>query len=465
MASWLARACMTRGGGGIRVLVNALPLRFGGGVTYLQSQLAALSAVAPDLTFHTLVAPWAKGLDALPGEVETVRVRSVAARFAYEQTLLTQRRADLVYCPANFAPVRHPDPVVLTVQNANYYGTGLSLPDTRPSRPWWKVKANHLAMRRADVVVAISSSLADEIRRTLPRLRTLQVIPSGAPDWPSTCAPVDGLPDRYVVVIGSLGPHKRVPESVTGWARSVDRSPDTAPPLVVVGPLDEAQRAACAAAAGAHADRLVFTGQVSGREEMRTIYERAMAMISSSALEAFPLTPGEAGSVGCPLVLSDIPPHREVSGGRARFVRPGDVEELATVLVDDVYTGRLDRTPWTWPVSWEQNAAAFAEVFRSTARQGRPDGRAAASAQARWRRRIARAVSTTMRTSLRIEREPSQAASMRNFSGSTRVRYASSASAAEARMRSSWRYSTDDRLVMPGSAWSTNAWTGSSQST
>ena len=30
-------------------------------------------------------------------------------------------------------------------------------------------------------------------------------------------------------------------------------------------------------------------------------------MVSMSALEAFPLTPGEAGSVGCPLVLSDIP--------------------------------------------------------------------------------------------------------------------------------------------------------------
>jgi glycosyltransferase involved in cell wall biosynthesis len=100
---------------------------------------------------------------------------------------------------------------------------------------------------------------------------------------------------------------------------------------------------------------------------MRWVYEHAMALISSSLLEAFPLTPGEAGSVGCPLVLSDIPPHREVSLGNAVFVRPRDVDSMARALTERVYPGTLDRSAWSWPLTWEDNARAFIDVFRSAA--------------------------------------------------------------------------------------------------
>ena len=89
----------------MRILVDALPLRHGGGVTYLQAQLAALAEMAPDLDLHTLVAPWsAAGRPAR--RTSTVRVRSVPTRFGYEIARLAFRRADVLYCPANFGPLR-----------------------------------------------------------------------------------------------------------------------------------------------------------------------------------------------------------------------------------------------------------------------------------------------------------------------------------------------------------------------
>lgn len=350
----------------MKILVDALPLRFGGGVTYLKHQLSALEKLSPDLRFHTLAAPWTQGLDGLPGEIEVVPLRSVAARAVYEQFGLPRRRADLVYCPANFGPLRHRDPVVVTVHNPNYYGTGLTLPDTKASRPLTSVKANHWVMRRADAVVAISQSIADEIARTLPGLDNLHVIPSGAPDWVPTSTPVAALPNRYVMVMGSQAPHKRVPESVQGWARSVNLAPDSAADLVLVGPLKDELKQACRLAAGPHAERLFFTGQVESRERLRWIYEHALALVSNSALEAFPLTPGEAGAVGCPTVLSDIPPHREVTCGHGLFFDPGSVEGLTALLVQQVYPGTLDRTPWHWPLSWQDNAERFSTLFRAT---------------------------------------------------------------------------------------------------
>ena len=102
---------------------------------------------------------------------------------------------------------------------------------------------------------------------------------------------------------------------------------------------------------------------------MRWIYEHADALVSSSVLETFSMTPGEAASVGCPLVLSDLPVHREVTAGRAHFVAPGDVEELANTLVTQIYSGRADRTPWFWTMSWRDNADQFVSLFRTLAKE------------------------------------------------------------------------------------------------
>ena len=81
-----------------------------------------------------------------------------------------------------------------------------------------------------------------------------------------------------------------------------------------------------------------------------------------SLLEAFPLTPLEAGSVGCPLVLSDIPAHREVTLGNAVFVRPGAIDEMADALCDAAGWTPASR-PWHWPTSWADNARALRNLF------------------------------------------------------------------------------------------------------
>src|SRR5699024_10829278 len=159
-----------------------LPLRQGGGVTYLEQQLAAISRVSPDIELHNLVSPWGQ-IGPLPGAVETVRIRSVPTRFLYEQTRLPLRKFDLLYCPANFGPLLGRRPMVLTLHNAHYYRTGLKLKGTEHLRPWWKVKANHLAMRRADAVVAISNSQAEEAIASVPDIaHKLYVIHSASPD-------------------------------------------------------------------------------------------------------------------------------------------------------------------------------------------------------------------------------------------------------------------------------------------
>lgn len=350
----------------MRVLVDALPLRQGGGVTYFQQQMTALAEVAPDLDLHTLVAPWSK-LAGLPGRTEVVPVRSVPTRFAYEMLRVPLRRSDALYCPANFGPVLHHSPMVLTLHNANYYAAASALHETQPSRPWWKVKANYLAMSRADVVVAISHSLASDVLEAVPSVEgKLTVLLNGAAEWPVPSTPVEELPEQYLLTLTSAAPHKRLSDVVTGWARARDIG-RRVPALVTVGDISIRDRAAAQLAAGRHAGALCHLGQVRDRRRLKWLYEHATALISMSVLEAFPLTPGEAGAVGCPLVLSDIPAHREVTVGNGTFVPPGDVAGLADVLAGSVCDGEPGGRPWSWPSTWQDNGRGLAAILRQVA--------------------------------------------------------------------------------------------------
>ena len=51
-------------------------------------------------------------------------------------------------------------------------------------------------------------------------------------------------------------------------------------------------------------------------------------------IRGFGLPAVEAAAAGTPLVLSDIPAHRETLGEAAAFFRPGDAQGLAERLVD-----------------------------------------------------------------------------------------------------------------------------------
>jgi glycosyltransferase involved in cell wall biosynthesis len=64
---------------------------------------------------------------------------------------------------------------------------------------------------------------------------------------------------------------------------------------------------------------------------------RADAFISASFVEGHPNVVIEAAAAGCPLILSDIPAHREFAvGDSALFAPTRDASALAGALVDTV---------------------------------------------------------------------------------------------------------------------------------
>lgn len=80
-------------------------------------------------------------------------------------------------------------------------------------------------------------------------------------------------------------------------------------------------------------DRVVLAGLIP-RDEVFVLCADADVFVSTSHGEGLPVAVLEAMAAGCPVILSDIPPHRELAEGTdfIPFVPPGDVEGFAAAI-------------------------------------------------------------------------------------------------------------------------------------
>lgn len=119
---------------------------------------------------------------------------------------------------------------------------------------------------------------------------------------------------RYVLFVGNDKPHKNV-ERLVAAARGVTR-------LVLVGGEFERFR---------DEPHVIAPGFVS-IDELAALYRGAEALVLPSLEEGFGLPAVEAMAAGTPVIASDIPSLREVTGGHATFVDPRSIDSIANAL-------------------------------------------------------------------------------------------------------------------------------------
>jgi len=353
-----------------QVIVDALSARLGGGLSYLTNQLVALERVAPALDLHVLADPANHAVlrDALRAPITVVP--GAQLRPLVEQARLPWwgRAGDVLYCPGNFAPLLPTrSRVVLTLQNPNYFGAGRHATHNRSIDRVARSRLARLSAARADRVIVISEALLAALAQDLPAVAAhADLVPSGGPTWPDAATRPERLPaavTAFILVLANDAPHKQIDRVVAAWTEAFRDAPEP-PCLVVAGGFFDPSRAAAQRALvdpqlgrGFHQ-----IGAVTDRAEVKWLLEHARAMVSMASLEAHPLTPAEAGSLGCPLLLSDIAAHREVAGDHARFVPLGSSAPLVQALLDLV-ADPPTRAAWQWPVTWDDNARQLAGIL------------------------------------------------------------------------------------------------------
>jgi glycosyltransferase involved in cell wall biosynthesis len=186
--------------------------------------------------------------------------------------------------------------------------------------------------------------------------------PVGEEFVPGPGATGAGLP---LVLLMGTWPNKNLAGSVAALTGMRVR-------VVVVGPLDAAQRAQLAASGLDVQSRTDLSD-----DEVVALYREAALLLFPSTKEGFGLPVLEAQAVGCPVVTSDRLPLSEVAGGGACLVDPQDVASIRAgvqrVLADRDYRDRLVEVGRRNVERYRPAAVAadYAEVYR-TVLSGRP---------------------------------------------------------------------------------------------
>ncbi|MFJ3034281.1 glycosyltransferase family 4 protein [Curtobacterium pusillum] len=209
------------------------------------------------------------------------------------------------------------------------------------------------AWKHADAVVVPTHAVAgalNEIHRFDDRLRVIGGAPSGR-----LRIPVDadlraerlGLPERYVLAVGTLEPRKGLQYLIEALAHP-DAPSDI--PLVISGPdgWGDVDVYGTAERAGLSRDRVKVLGRIDDAD-LAVAYDRATLFVFPSLAEGFGLPVIEAMSFGTPVVHSDDAAVREVASDAgvtvARDPRDSYAERLAQavyqVVNDPLLAGQL----------------------------------------------------------------------------------------------------------------------------
>jgi glycosyltransferase involved in cell wall biosynthesis len=190
--------------------------------------------------------------------------------------------------------------------------------------------------------VAVSQFAKDEaVRHFAADPRKIAVLHSGPGlfsegEYSSTAA--EELSGDHLLYVGNLGANKNLPFLVRAFQRA-----DVPVRLVLVGrargsssELEQAIRS------GPHADRIEIRPAVQDAELIE-LYRSALALLLPSTYEGFGFTALEAMAFGCPVLESDIPALREVSGPGAMLLPMDDADAWADAIRGVVADERLRR--------------------------------------------------------------------------------------------------------------------------
>jgi glycosyltransferase involved in cell wall biosynthesis len=358
----------------LRVVVEAVATAPGGGLSYLRSQLPELERQGISLLVFARPAVAADLRDALRSPASAVRVvdpgsRVSRLRFIHIRLAAEARRwhADVLYCPGSTAPLRSRGiPAVVCVQNPHLFRAdaprSLRMAIARPVA--W------LSALRAAELVHISASTAAEFSRHSALRRSYSIVLSGLGQVEQASRPATGTRRDAIVVVSNLYAYKRIDEVLAAFA--AEPGLHDSYELVIAGDELEVglrQRLEDLACVLGCAKNVLFTGFLK-KAELVDLYSRAAVLVSASREEAFPLPPGEALAMAIPVVLSDIPPHRELYGRWARLVTPGDVAGLGRAMLAAAGRGcvpddQVEELKATF--SWARNGQALARILRRAA--------------------------------------------------------------------------------------------------
>ena len=299
-------------------------------------------------------------------------------RILWEQTALAAatRELDLLHGMAFATPLAARCPTVVTVHDLSF----LRFPGAfrRANRAYLTALTTLSARRAARVIVGAESTKRDVVELCRVPAERVVTVPYGVtgaftpadPAAAEAFRAAKGLPDRFILFLGTLEPRKNIARLIEAYARLRQRAAGGVPKLVIAGGKGWHYENLFAEVTrlGLEAD-VLFTGYVPA-EELVWWYRAALIFVYPSLFEGFGLPVLEALACGAPVITSNASSLPEVAGDAAILVDPLDIESLVSamqrLLNDPDLRAALSVAgpPQASQFPWSRTAAETAAVYR-----------------------------------------------------------------------------------------------------
>ncbi len=331
----------------MRIVINALSARQGGGQTYLKNLLAHLPEAA-DLDLLV----YAPASLALPADPRVRRatpswptgnplLRSVWEQLALPR-ILARVRADVLFCPGGLVSTRVPAGCRTATMFRNMTPFD---PRARRAVPFglqrvrnWMLEHLMLSsMAKADLTIFISDFARSVIEARI-RVRAAQTVAHGIGTAFRTHGKVLERPrgrlppGKYMLYVSKFDSYKHHNEVVQGYA-GLPRELQRQVSLVLVGETDHPS----AAQIEATKDRLCEPGSVRllgavPYAELPAFYHHAEAILFASSCENCPNILLEGLASGRPVLSSNVMPMPEFGGPGIEYFSPFDPDDIARAM-------------------------------------------------------------------------------------------------------------------------------------
>jgi glycosyltransferase involved in cell wall biosynthesis len=371
-----------------RAALNAQLLRINEGyrsagiARYMLHLLRELPAAAHDFQLDVFATePLA------PSLLPNVTVRSTRApahhplaRILWEQTLfpiaLSQKNYALLHSLAYVSPLVNHTLSIVTLYDLSFY---LFPEYFRPFQRLYLQFGARVSAQRAQRIITISEATKRDAVRLLNLDQTkIHVAPPGVDldffqrvDAPQIEAfrRAQGLPDHFVLFIGTREPRKNIPSLLRAFALA--KREHTLPHYLVLaggrGWMDQ-DIARVLAETGLDA-QVLFPGFIP-HQELPLWYRAADAFVYPSQYEGFGMPPLEALASGTPVITSSVSALAEAVGSAALLINPKSPREIADALLrvlrDDALRHEMRQRGLAHArqFTWQRTAQATAETYR-----------------------------------------------------------------------------------------------------
>lgn len=233
-------------------------------------------------------------------------------------------------------------------------------PSSGPGK--WAMRWVQYQLRSADIIIVVTPALAKKLHSS-GKGQNIHVIgnaldrtehyPEGLP------VPVSG---DYILFVGQISQKKNVHSLVSAFRIFAKSHPHMQ--LVIVG--DWSKRSDRQQIEDLGDERIVMLGSLP-RSGLAPLYRGARFFVNPSIREGHSNTLLEAISLGCPLLLSDLPENRDLRLNAKHYFSPGNIRSIVSALVrananPDVFRVNAARFP-QWEEIADQTILLYEKLF------------------------------------------------------------------------------------------------------